>query len=359
MKARGEWKLERKTRRTLMISLLWIFVGLLIFFILPISMPLILAFFTAAIFDPWVRWLMKRIAMKRNWAVLTVFMGYLLTLSISCYIFISRGFMQALYTIERIPVYTTSFLQHWERWSENIIAAAQGLPLSLINEINSQLDGMLYSVTEPLRNFDYLNTVTAVATWIPVVIVSILVYLIAAFLFMLDLSKLRNFFYSHLKDETAEKIRFMFARLTAVVRGFFKAQFLVSLVIFVVCYIGLLFISPKAALVMAIVVWVIDFIPIIGSIIILGPWAIIALVLGNGFESASLAVLAVILLIIRRTLEPKVMGQYIGLSPLATLISMFLGVKLLGMVGFLVGPLVIIAYQTAKEAGIIKMDFKI
>lgn len=351
--------MERKARRIFTISLLWIAVGLLIFFVLPISMPLILAFFTAAIFDSSIRWLMKRISLKRKWAVLIVFMTYLLILCMTSYIFVSRGFGRILYTIERIPAYTLSFLEHWERWSENIIAASQGLPLSLINEINSQLDGMLDSITKPLRNFDYLNTVTAAATWIPVFIVSILVYLIATFLFMLELTKLRNFFYSHLKEETAAKIRFMFTRLTAVVRGFFKAQFLVSLVIFVVCYIGLLIISPKAALVMAIIVWLIDFIPIIGSIIILGPWSLIELVLGNGFESASLAVLAILLLIIRRTLEPKVMGQYIGLSPLATLISMFLGVKILGMIGFLVGPLIIIAFQTAREAGLIKMDFKI
>lgn len=72
-----------------------------------------------------------------------------------------------------------------------------------------------------------------------------------------------------------------------------------------------------------------------------------------------IAILAIILLAIRRTVEPKVMGQHIGLSPLATLISMFIGLKLLGIFGFILGPLLVIAFNSAKEAEIIKWKLKI
>ncbi len=159
--------------------------------------------------------------------------------------------------------------------------------------------------------------------------------------------------------ETAEKVSFMNRRLSSVVLGFFKAQFLVSIIIFVVTLIGLLLIMPQVAVIMSLIIWLVDFIPIIGSIAILGPWSVFAFISGNTFLGVQLAVLAIILLAIRRTVEPKVMGQHIGLSPLATLIAMFLGIKLLGLLGFILGPLFLIAFNSAKEAGIIKWNTKI
>lgn len=69
--------------------------------------------------------------------------------------------------------------------------------------------------------------------------------------------------------------------------------------------------------------------------------------------------LAAILLIIRRTVEPKVMGDQIGLPPLPTLIGLWLGLYFFGIIGLIIGPLSIIAILSAKEAGLIKLDFKI
>src|SRR5699024_3611940 len=116
---------------------------------------------------------------------------------------------------------------------------------------------------------------------------------------------------------------------------------------------------PKVALIMSLIIWVIDLIPIIGSIIVLGPWALFMFLSGNIEMGIKLTILSVILLIIRRTVEPKLMEHHIGLSPLATSIAMFLGIKLLGILGFILGPLFVIAFTSAKEAGIIKWNVKI
>lgn len=82
-------------------------------------------------------------------------------------------------------------------------------------------------------------------------------------------------------------------------------------------------------------------------------------VTGDTIMGIKLTILAAILLAVRRTVEPKMMGQHMGLSPLATLIAMFLGLKLLGILGFILGPLLVIAFTSAKDAGIIKWEFKI
>jgi sporulation integral membrane protein YtvI len=163
-----------------------------------------------------------------------------------------------------------------------------------------------------------------------------------------------------MSERTSEKAQFMVSRLSFVVFGFLKAQFLVSVLIFIASFLGLLLIvSPEVAIVMSIIIWVIDFIPIIGSIVILGPWALFHFLTGDVTLGTHLAVLAAILLIIRRTIEPKVMGSQIGLSPLSTLIAMYLGLKIFGILGFLIGPLLLIAFNSAREAGIIKINFKL
>src|SRR5690625_4634071 len=194
---------------------------------------------------------------------------------------------------------------------------------------------------------------------VPNFLVSFLVYLIALFLFMLELPAIKTNLYKMMKNETAEKVTFMGRKLNSVFLGFIKAQLVLSFIIFVVALIGLLIISPDVAVIMSLVIWIIDLIPIIGSIIILAPWALYMFIVGDTLMGIELSVLAAILLTIRRTIEPKLMGQHIGLSPLATLISMFIGLKLLGLFGFILGPLVVIAFNSAKEAGIINWNLKI
>ena len=81
--------------------------------------------------------------------------------------------------------------------------------------------------------------------------------------------------------------------------------------------------------------------------------------MGDMSIAVKLFILAIILLTIRRIVEPKVMGTHIGLSSLPTLIAMFIGLKLFGIIGLLTGPFVIILFFALKETGIIKLNIKI
>lgn len=95
-----------------------------------------------------------------------------------------------------------------------------------------------------------------------------------------------------------------------------KAQIIASFIILGASFIGLLLIiTPKYALIMAIVIWIIDIIPILGSIAVLAPWAVYHYLTGDMVMGTKLTILAVILLVIRRAVEPKLMGSQMGVSP--------------------------------------------
>lgn len=322
-------------------------------------MPLISALVTAFFLEPIVRILTDKWTKRRNLSVFITFLLFTLFLAFSLYFISTKLITEAVNFIDQAPRYMNQLSMLWQTYEREFTNAAENLPKEVVDTITGQIDNLLASIQASISNTLNIQKVTALLAYIPNYLVSILVYLIALFLFMVDLPRLKMSIFQHLTEKTADKVNFMTSRLNYVIFGFLKAQFLVSIIIFVVSLIGLLFIAPEIAILMSIIIWVIDFIPLLGSIIVLAPWSLLELINGNSTLAAQLAVLAVILLIIRRTVEPKVMGSHIGLSPLATLIAMYLGLKIIGVLGFVVGPLIIIIWNSAKEAGIIKWNFKI
>jgi len=297
--------------------------------------------------------------MKRQLSVLVVFLMFVILISVSGYILTTKVVGEVVQIAENAPTYINELTKVWENLEDDIANTTQDLPPIFVEEISNQVTNFLQKTRSELTSYVNIENAKALFTNIPNYLVNLIVYLIALFLFMIDLPRLKTKAYSYLTDKTAEKVSFMISRLTFVVVGFIKAQFLVSIIIFVASLIGLLFITPEIALFMSLIIWIIDVIPLIGSIIIMGPWTLYHLITGDVALAAKLGVLTVILLVIRRTIEPKVMGTHIGLSPLATLISMYLGLKLFGVLGFFIGPMILIIYNSAREAGLIKIKFKI
>jgi sporulation integral membrane protein YtvI len=260
--------------------------------------------------------------------------------------------------VENIPYTINEINLAWNTFLQNLRVQFDQYSPEIVDDIDNVVTTMLFDLRNNLQNLDIIGAVTNILMSIPAYLISFLVYLISLYLFLLELPRLKTKVLGYMTEKTAEKVKFMSSRLSYVIFGFFKAQFLVSIIIFVVSLIGLLFIAPEVAVIMSIIIWVIDFIPIIGSIAVLAPWAGYHIIAGNTALAIQLLILAAVLLTIRRTVEPKVMGHHIGLSPLATLISLYLGLQLLGILGFILGPLIVILFTSAREAGIIKLNWK-
>ncbi|MBM7716780.1 sporulation integral membrane protein YtvI [Bacillus thermophilus] len=346
-------------RKYVILAAAMVILGLAAFYILPVSVPLIAALITALLLEPLVRMLQSKFKMKRHYNVMIVFTVFTLVMGIGIYFTTTKVISQGVKLVEDLPEYVNNVSRIWYQYEEQFKNTAQALPKEMVHAVTHEINTFLNTIVTSVINYINIENISSALSYIPNFLVSFLVYLIALFLFMLDLPKIRNRIYRHLTDQTSEKVNFMTKRISTVVFGFCKAQFLVSLLILGVSLIGLLIISPKTAIIMSIIIWIIDLIPIIGSIVILAPWSLYHLLTGNVILGTQLAVLATVLLIIRRTVEPKVMGTHIGLSPLATLIAMYLGLKLFGFLGFFIGPMLLIVFKTAREAEIIKLNFKI
>lgn len=349
----------RLVRKYVTIAIAVLIIGLLIYYVLPVATPILTALVTALFLTPAVNGLTRYTKMTRPISVFIVFVSFITVFSALGYILFTRALTQLNQFFNNLPSIINDVNLAWINILDNLRLQFDQYSQDIVNEIDFAVTNALIGLRDQIQDINIIEMTTSVLTAIPSYIVSFLVFLIALYLFLLDLPRLKLKVFTYFSDETAEKVSFMSNRLSYVIFGFFKAQFLVSIIIFIVTIIGLMIIAPEVALIMSIFIWAIDFIPIIGSIAVLAPWAGYQLIVGETFMAIQLLVLAGILLTIRRTVEPKVMGHHIGLSPLATLISLYIGLMLLGAIGFILGPLAVILFQSAKEADIIKFNFKI
>ncbi|WP_027963079.1 sporulation integral membrane protein YtvI [Halalkalibacillus halophilus] len=341
-------------------TILFTLIALLVvgYFILPISIPLILAFFTALFFNPLIRLLMRRFRFKRTLAVTIIFLIFLLILGTIGTYTTTKAIGQVVKLTENAPTYISNVETVLLNLQSDIEAFTEDWPETFVQEVETTITDNLQSLEVQIMEYIQIDNIAQMILKVPDFLISFIVYLIALFLFMLDLPNLRNKMYGMMTEQTQEKFKFMNARLAYVLIGFLKAQFLVSLIIFIVTFITLLIITPEIALIMSIIIWLVDLIPIIGSIIILAPWSLYMFLTGDLLMGTQLGILAIVLLTIRRTIEPKIMGHHIGLKPLPTLIAMYIGLQLIGILGFFLGPIVVIIFNSAREAGIIKWNLK-
>ncbi len=197
------------------------------------------------------------------------------------------------------------------------------------------LSSMLSSLASALP-----NAAMSVVKRIPSAMLFTAVFLIAAYYFSSEGGKIWGTLAAIMPEKWQKKLPVLGEKLKKTLVGYIKAYFLLMLLTFVEMYIGLTFIGADYAFIMAIIISVVDILPILGTGAVLVPWAIGAFLTSNTPLGVGLLIIYGISLIIRQLVEPKIVGKTLGLHPLATLASVYLGLSLLGFAGLFVGPMV-------------------
>jgi len=117
----------------------------------------------------------------------------------------------------------------------------------------------------------------------------------------------------------------------------------------VLCTLGLVLIKNPYALLLGLAIALLDALPVLGSGMILLPWSIVLFFQKNYIPGAILLTVFVLCVILREFLEPKLLGKGIGIRPLYTLISMYLGIRIFGVAGFILGPIGLVIIKSLYE----------
>lgn len=136
--------------------------------------------------------------------------------------------------------------------------------------------------------------------------------------------------------------------------GYIKSQLILSLGVFAILAVGFLFMGQPYGLLLAFALAVLDFIPIIGAGTVMVPWAVIDMVLAQYGEAAALMAVWGVIVLFRRFAEPKILGDQTGLSPILSLVGIYVGMKLGGVLGMVVGPLLLLVCLNLAKLGIFR-----
>ena len=254
-----------------------------------------------------------------------------------------------LYTSRLLPFLDRS-LDHFELW------LGQFDP-SIAVRIDT-LAGEIYSSTErALSNLSTtaLRTISGLITRMPTFILRVILTVVATFFVSIDFERIISF----IKRQLPLKIQNTVGKaIHTGVDSFWRillSYVLIMMLSFVELSIGFLIMRIPYALGVALLVAFIDILPVLGTGLVLIPWSLIAGIIGNIPIAAGMALLYIFMLVVRNIVEPRLVGKQIGLHPLVTLISLFIGMHLFGLAGMLCLPLALSLLLQMIRSGAINL----
>ncbi len=178
------------------------------------------------------------------------------------------------------------------------------------------------------------------------ILFSVIVMVIATFFMVQDYDDIRN---NTIQSEIGRSVCRVLSKSKDTLRIYIRAQALIMLLDGILCTIAFFIIHQPYAFVLGPVVAIVDALPILGSGLVLIPY-ILYLLLGRKVWQAGVLFLSYVgCLVIRQIIEPRMIGNQIGIKPLYTVISMYVGFKLFGIPGFLLGPIGMIIGKEVVE----------
>ena len=198
-----------------------------------------------------------------------------------------------------------------------------------------------------------LNVAKRFAYSLPDIVVFFFMFLLSTFFITKDYMLIKNFFYENCPEKVLKIIRSFKNTAFSAFLTYIKAQLILMTITFSIVTLALWILGTKYPFVMGFVIGFVDALPFFGTAIIIVPWAFASFVSGKYVFALGLMITQVIAFTTRQLLEPKIVSSQIGLHPLVTLVSMYVGLNLLGVGGIIIGPILALflvnAYVSVKS----------
>lgn len=204
----------------------------------------------------------------------------------------------------------------------------------LVFLVRDMLLGLVSSVKSTAMPYLMINSMTIFGWFVQVTVVWVILMIGV----MLTLQEMDSWKARGRRSIFESELVMIKRRLAVVGHAFIKTQGTIMLLTMIVCTVGFWLLGNPYYILGGICLGLLDALPIFGTGTVLIPWAIISLIRGDFGYGIALVVIYVICYFLREIMEAKMMGDKVGLSPLETLISMYVGLQLFGLLGFILGP---------------------
>ena len=333
---------------------------LLVIFFLPkllvFFMPFVVAWIIAWIATPIVRFVERHLRLKRKTSMVFVVVA------------IISGVIAVIYNVViYLGRLVVSFLADLPQMWESVRMEAQGMFQILFN----LLDKLPGEGTTALEDFlsnsgDYvgemmsslsaptISAVGSIASKVPDIIIFTIMCVIATYFFVVE----REMIFQKVYNITPKGIRKVWSIVKKCVvvsiGGYFKAQFKIEIWIYLLIFIGLTILNVKYAIIIALGIAILDLLPVFGTGAVLWPWTLIEFINGDYFSTIGLLLIWGISQLVRQFIQPKFVGETLGVHPIPTLFLLFAGYKLSGVFGMIIAVPLGILVTTLYKEGVFK-----
>jgi len=336
--------------------LLYIAFKLSIFYI-----PFLIAFIISLIIEPLIRKVMKLTNLTRKVsAIISLFIVFIVIIVL------------LIWGITSLITEASNILENLNNNMENIASRVSNLTsgfridnIKMPEQIETIVQNWLNNLTREGTNITQkvLTSILNMVTNIPKIIIYIGITIVATYFVCTDKMYILDQMEHHLPRNWVNKFGYKLRKVLSSLGDYLKAEGVLILISFLMVLIGLVIFNVigmniKYPLVIALFIGFVDALPILGAGSIMLPWAVISAFNGDIQLAVSLIVLYIIIIVTRQLIEPRILSIHIGIHPIFTLIAMYTGFKLIGVIGMFIGPIILIIlkniFETMIDNGVVK-----
>ena len=343
----------RLLRRLIVTAVVVLLIILIVPLILTNMLPFVLAFIAATMFNPLIIKIQKKWNAPRSvLSIFTVVLGVLVVAGIIGRLLYTliRELITVAQNIDGIIYSISNFIQALPDTFEWLSDAVPLDTEEIITGLTENLIGWLQEHGTAFADLVIAHTVD-ITTQVGNAFITIVFFIMASYFIMSDYPAITTRIKGMFSTNTYEEIDAFKAVSFSAIGGYLKTQFIMASIMFLFTLIGFLILGIDFAFLLAFIVAILDFLPAVGAALILIPMGIFSLINGEVGQAVFLFVMYLGTFILRRTIEPKIMGSQMGLSPLMALFSLYVGMRLGGIPGLILGPIVAVVLIGLHKSG--------
>lgn len=345
------WFME-KGKKILMV-LLWVLGAYLFFkYLLSYTAPFVVAWIVAFMLQWIVNILDKKLKMQRGIATMLSMVTVLSAFSWIITILMRKFFTQVNNLYQRIPEFRDQLLETFNIISDKTQHLFSALPFNSTISLERSVDQLFQNLASFLGSFLSRGSINIVSK-LPNFLFFTIVTLLSIFFMTRDYPKIQKFINAQIPTHMTQKMSVLKNDLLSALWGYVRTQLILMCFTMTICIIGFLIFRVKNPIILGMVIAVVDALPMFGSGAFLIPWAVYNVIIGEYSMALGLGGIYALIVVVRQTMEPRVLSNQIGVYTLVTLMAMYIGFKLIGVFGLIIGPIVVIVIQTLQSVGLL------
>ncbi len=350
----GLWHYGKITLNFLIVLLGILIVVLIVPRVLLFFSPFVIGWLIAWVSGPLVGFLEKKIKIRRK--AVSVALIVIVIAMVSTVLYGSVSFL-----VHEISGFLTTLPRTWKTVEETFVEVGdkafrlyENMPLEIrqgaeefFSSLNTGIGNIISRLSEPT-----VDAVGNLAKNLPSAIVNIIICFLSAYFFIAEREGVIAFIKKATPAFIQQKWNIVYESLATAVGGYVKAQIKIEVRIYVILFIGLLLIRVRYFALIALIIALIDILPVFGMGAVLMPWAVIELFQGHYYTAIGLTALWCIGNLVRQIIQPKIVGDSMGLATIPTLFLIYIGWRISGVMGMIIAVPLGMLFVNLVNAGV-------